>query len=104
MRGVPRLRHQLHDLCGESDEVTPELIRQAAIESLRFGETFYAHNHGLTELRDAIGAYTATLHPKATGPAWAQRVVVTSGGVSGLMLACQALLDAGDDVVAVTPV
>lgn len=89
---------------GESDEVTPELIRAAAIESLRSGETFYAHNHGLPELRDAIGAYTAAWHPQATGSEWAQRVVVTSGGVSGLMLACQALLDAGDEVVAVTPV
>lgn len=89
---------------GESDEVTPELIREAAIDSLRGGETFYAHNHGLPELREAIGTYTAGLHPKATGPEWAQRVVVTSGGVSALMLACQALLDAGDEVVAVTPV
>jgi len=89
---------------GESDEVTPDRIRQAAMESLRSGETFYAHNHGLPELRDALGIYTADLHPKATAAEWAQRVVVTSGGVSGLMLACQTLLDAGDEVVAVTPV
>ena len=52
---------------GESDEVTPELIREAAIASLRGGEAFYAHNHGLPELREAIGTYTAGLHPKATG-------------------------------------
>ena len=85
---------------GESDEVTPDVIRQAAIESLQRGETFYAHNLGLPELREAIARYTSRLHPAVD----ASRIAVTSGGVSALMLAVQALVDAGDDVVAVTPV
>jgi len=85
---------------GESDEVTPDFIREAAIESLRAGETFYAHNLGLPELREAIAAYTARLHGRMD----AGRIAVTSGGVNALMLAVQALVDAGDEVVAVTPV
>ncbi|MGA0569436.1 pyridoxal phosphate-dependent aminotransferase [Variovorax sp. VNK109] len=85
---------------GESDEVTPDFIRQAAIDSLSSGETFYAHNLGLPELREAIAAYASGLHGQVT----ADRIAVTSGGVSALMLAVQALVDAGDDVVAVTPV
>ena len=85
---------------GESDEVTPEFIREAAIASLRSGETFYAHNLGLPELREAISAYTSKLH----GPVGSDRIAVTSGGVNALMLACQAVVDAGDEVVAVTPV
>ncbi|MDP9605198.1 pyridoxal phosphate-dependent aminotransferase [Variovorax sp. NFACC27] len=85
---------------GESDEVTPEVVRQAAIESLQRGETFYAHNLGLPELREAIARYSSALHPTID----AARIAVTSGGVSALMLAVQALVDAGDDVVAVTPV
>ncbi|WP_418119951.1 pyridoxal phosphate-dependent aminotransferase [Variovorax sp. 350MFTsu5.1] len=85
---------------GESDEVTPEVVRQAAIESLQRGETFYAHNLGLPELREAIARYTSALHPAVE----ASRIAVTSGGVSALMLAVQALVDAGDEVVAVTPV
>ena len=32
---------------GESDEVTPDFIREAAIASLQKGETFYAHNLGV---------------------------------------------------------
>ena len=48
---------------GESDEVTPDFIRQAAIESLQAGETFYAHNLGLPELREAIAAYTSKRTP-----------------------------------------
>jgi aspartate/methionine/tyrosine aminotransferase len=85
---------------GESDEVTPEFIREAAIASLRSGETFYAHNLGLPELRQAISEYASKLH----GPVGTDRIAVTSGGVNALMLACQAVVDAGDEVVVVTPV
>ena len=85
---------------GESDEVTPDFIRQAAIESLQKGETFYAHNLGLPELRDAVALYTSGLH----GNVASNRIAITSGGVNALMLAVQALVDAGDEVVAVTPV
>jgi aspartate/methionine/tyrosine aminotransferase len=85
---------------GESDEVTPQFIRDAAVESLARGETFYAHNLGLPELRDAVADYTSVLHPKVAS----SRIAITSGGVNALMLAVQALVDAGDEVVAVTPV
>jgi aspartate/methionine/tyrosine aminotransferase len=85
---------------GESDEVTPDFIRQAAIESLQRGETFYGHNLGLPELREAIAAHLSARH----GPVGSERIAVTSGGVNALMLAMQALVDAGDEVVAVTPV
>ncbi|MES2976715.1 MAG: pyridoxal phosphate-dependent aminotransferase [Pseudomonadota bacterium] len=85
---------------GESDEVTPDFIRDAAIDSLRRGETFYAHNLGMPELRTEISAYMSGLH----GSIAVDRLAVTSGGVNALMLAIQALVDAGDEVVAVTPV
>ena len=89
---------------GESDEVTPEVVRQAAVQSLQAGETFYAHNLGLPELRQAIAAYTDRLHPGRGAAHWFDRVAVTSGGVNGLMVAAQALVDAGDEVVVVSPV
>ena len=85
---------------GESDEGTPEVVRQAAIESLERGEIFYSHNLGLPELREAVARYTSALHPAVD----ASRVAISSGGVNALMLAVQALVDAGDEVVAVTPV
>lgn len=84
---------------GESDEPTPGFIRDAAIHSLNEGETFYAHNLGLPELRAALAAYTADLHK----PIDAERIAVTSSGVNALMLAIQALAGAGDEVVAVVP-
>ena len=87
---------------GESDEPTPDFIRQAAVESLARGETFYAHNLGLPALRDAIAAYMAQRHG-GPGAVHAERIAVTSGGVNALMLAAQALVDPGCRVVAVTP-
>jgi len=85
---------------GESDETTPTFIRDAAVASLAAGETFYSHNLGLAELREAIAGYVSSLHP-AIG---SDRIAVTSSGVSALMLAMQALVGAGDEVVAVVPV
>ncbi len=85
---------------GESDEVTPAPVREAAAAALQRGETFYSHNLGLPELREAIAAYMAGLHP-AVG---VQRIAVTSSGVSALMIAMQLLVGAGDEVVAVVPV
>ena len=85
---------------GESDEVTPEPIRQAAIASLQRGETFYSHNLGLPELRQAVAHYMTQRH----GPVELDRLAITSGGVNALMLATQSLVDTGDEVVAVTPV
>jgi aspartate/methionine/tyrosine aminotransferase len=85
---------------GEGDEVTPDFIRQAAIDSLQKGETFYSHNLGLPELRAAIALHLSRLH----GTVAPDRIAVTSGGVNALMIAMQALLEAGDEVAIVTPV
>ena len=39
---------------GEGDLATPDFIRDATIEALQRGETFYNHNRGRADLRDAI--------------------------------------------------
>ena len=85
---------------GESDEVTPAVVREAAVHSLERGETFYGHNLGLAELREALAHYTSGFHPGD----YSQRIAVTSSGVNALMLATQLLAGAGDEVVAVVPV
>ncbi len=85
---------------GESDEPTPDFIRDAAMRSLADGEFFYGYNLGLPALRDALAAYVSALHR----PVGADRIAVTSSGVSALMLAMQALAGAGDEVVVVVPV
>ena len=84
---------------GEPDEVTPAFIREAGIESLNAGETFYSQNFGIPELRSAIGRYASRLHGRVAP----DQVAVTSSGMSALMVTTQALVGAGDRVVAVTP-
>jgi aspartate/methionine/tyrosine aminotransferase len=84
---------------GEPDEVTPAFIRQAAIDSLNAGETFYTHNLGIPELRDAIAGYVSRLHR----PVASDRIAVTNSGMSALMLTTQLLVSPGDRVVVVTP-
>jgi len=84
---------------GEPDAVTPRFIRAAAIEALEAGQTFYTQNFGIPGLRSAIAAYLTALHQ----PVDAERIAVTASGMSALMIAVQALVGAGDSVVAVTP-
>ena len=84
---------------GESDEVSSLAVREAAAASLMRGETFYSPNLGLPELRQALSAYTSALHQ----PVGVERIAVTSSGVSALMIAMQALVSPGDEVVAVVP-
>jgi aspartate/methionine/tyrosine aminotransferase len=84
---------------GEPDEVTPAFIRQAASDALAAGETFYTHNLGIPELREAIAAYISRLHRPTT----IDNIAVTNSGMSALMIASQAIVGPGDHVVAVTP-
>ena len=84
---------------GEPDLVTPRFIRDAAVESLARGETFYSQNFGIPELREAIAAYVSALHR----PTHAGHIAVTASGMSALMLTVEALVAPGDRVVVVTP-
>src|SRR5215831_7052020 len=84
---------------GEPDEVTPAYIRDAAVNSLSAGETFYTLNFGIPELREAIAGYLSRLH-RPLSPA---NVAVTASGMSALMLTVEALVNPGDRVVCFSP-
>jgi aspartate/methionine/tyrosine aminotransferase len=84
---------------GEPDEVTPDFIRQAAVDALASGDTFYTQNLGIPALREAIAAYVTRLHR----PTGVDAIAVTNSGMSALMVATQALVGPGDRVVEVTP-
>ncbi len=86
---------------GEGDLATPDFISEAAAAALRAGETFYTPKRGIPELREAIAAYMSDLYRVEIG---AERVTVTPGGMSAIMLVEQMLVDPGDNVVVVSPV
>ncbi len=86
---------------GEGDLPTPAFICDAATAAMRAGKTFYTHKRGIPELRQAIADYSNGLYGTDIGAA---RTVVTSSGMNGIMLALQAILAPGDNVVVVSPV
>jgi aspartate aminotransferase len=85
---------------GESDQPTPAFIREATAKALMAGETYYTHNLGRPDLREALSGYLGRLHerPFDTG-----RLAITSSGVNALMLVSQAVVSPGDKVVVTTP-
>ena len=86
---------------GESDLPTPAFICEAAAAAMRQGHTFYTFKRGIPELRQVIAQYLGALYGV---PVSAGRVIVTSSGMSGIMLMAQALIDPGDNMVIVSPV
>ncbi len=85
---------------GEVDLPTPSFISDAAVASLRAGDTFYAHGRGVPALRDALSAYLRRLYGR---PVAEDRVALTSSGMNGVVLLAQALVGPGDSVVSVSP-
>ncbi|MDZ4738216.1 MAG: pyridoxal phosphate-dependent aminotransferase [Rhodospirillaceae bacterium] len=86
---------------GEGDLPTPKFICDAAAQSLANGETFYTYKRGLPELRQAIATYHEGLHGHAVD---VERVIVTSAGMSAIMLATQAIIGRGDNGIVVSPI
>lgn len=86
---------------GESDEQTPDFIKDAARRAMDEGATFYAPNAGVAPLRAEIQSYMTRLYDRPFG---LDRFVVTASGMNAIILTFQALVDPGDNVLVVTPV
>ena len=85
---------------GEPDQPTPAHIKAAAVLALGKDRTRYTPPAGIPDLRAAI----AMRYREDFGVAFApDEVAVTMGGKQALYLACQALLDRGDEMVIPTP-
>jgi aspartate aminotransferase len=85
---------------GEPDQDTPAPVTEAGIAALRDGRTRYAPAAGIPELRTAVASRYRRDFRVSFGP---DEVVITTGGKQALYLACQALLDRGDEVIIPTP-
>ena len=85
---------------GEGDLPTPAFICDAAAAALASGQTFYTANRGIPELRSALADYMAMLYGVRIADT---RIAVTSSGMNAVMVAAQALVEPGDNVVMVAP-
>ena len=86
---------------GESNQPTPDFIKQAAVRAMDSGYTFYTENAGLLSLREEIAAYYQRLQGVALDPR--REIVVTASGVQGLNVAIRCVLDPGDEALVLTP-
>ena len=99
---LPQIKNPISLYFGESNLPTPQFIRQAAIDAINDGQTFYTPTAGYLELRQAIALQMEKLHGTRVNPE--TQVTVTDGGVLAAALALRILLDPGDEAILVSPV
>ncbi len=86
---------------GQPDFVTPWKIREAGIESLETGRTYYTSNAGTLELRVEIAKYLDRRFGIGYDPK--SEIMVTVGGSEAIDMAMRAILEPGDEVIIPTP-
>ena len=90
----------VHLEIGEPDFVTPAPIRRAGIAAIRRGMTHYTSSMGLIELRRAICGHMAREHGVTVPP---ERIMVTEGSSSALLMTLAALIEPGSEVIVADP-
>jgi aspartate aminotransferase len=86
---------------GESDLVTPEFIRAAAIQALSEGKTFYTWARGIPELRQALAGFHHRTLGVRIDP---ERITIPGAAMLAIVTALQCVVETGDNVVIVAPV
>ena len=99
-----QLRAQGHDIInlgtGEPDFDTPAYIKEAAINAINQGYTKYTAVDGIPELKEAI----KNKFKNDNGLEYQlNQILVSVGGKQSCYNLCQALLDAGDEVIIPAP-
>jgi len=85
---------------GEPDFGAPAAVQAAAQACISAGRTQYTPATGLPALRQALSDWYAQRFGLSVAP---ERIVITAGASAGLQLVCQALFEAGDQVLMPDP-
>lgn len=86
---------------GQPDFITPWHIREAAIDSLEKGRTYYTSNSGLMTLRQEISTYLNRRFGLSYNPG--DEILVSVGGSEAIDLAIRACINDGDEVIVPVP-
>ncbi|MCZ6836613.1 MAG: aminotransferase class I/II-fold pyridoxal phosphate-dependent enzyme [Planctomycetota bacterium] len=97
-----KLKDPINLSIGQPDFPVPETLKEAAIEAIRQDKNGYTLTQGVAELRDAINRHLTSdigwdMNSSDT------MMLVTSGTSGALLLAVQALLNPGDEIIAGDP-
>ena len=89
------------NLCnGEPNFETPEHIKESAIKAIREGRTKYGTEPGLPAMREAV----ANKYTQQFGrPYDIDNVMITLGGVEGILMSLMTILNPGDEVIIPDP-
>ena len=86
---------------GICDTPVPEEVRNGAYQAIEAGKNIYTRLDGIAALRQAIATKLKSFNRLDMDPE--REVLVTSGSTGGFYAACQALLEAGDEVIVFEP-
>lgn len=85
---------------GEPNFDTPQYIKEAAKKAIDEGQTHYAPNAGIPELREAV----ADKYRKRYWEGYTKdHVIITVGAMEGLVLSMMLLLNPGDEILVPDP-
>ncbi|MBS1518185.1 MAG: pyridoxal phosphate-dependent aminotransferase [Bacteroidetes bacterium] len=90
----------IHLEIGEPDFPTPENICNAAIDSIRAGDTHYTPSAGIPEIRNTIAKYISRTRGIEVDP---DEVVMTPGAKPIMFYAILALVNSGEEVIYPNP-
>ena len=86
---------------GEGNKPTKNIIYNETIKSLNNGNTFYTYQNGLPKIREALSNYMNNVFDLDTIP---ENHSLVTGGMLGIKIICDMLIEKGDEVVIVGPV
>ena len=97
------LKNPVNLSIGQPDFPVPDPIKNAAIDAIRTDRNGYTLTQGIPELRAAISAHLASDLNWNFNHNDDPALLVTSGTSGGLLLAAQALLNPGDEIIIPDP-
>jgi aspartate aminotransferase len=108
LSGIIRIRDMMYSVKdpfrldqGDVSFDSPDTVKSAMVRAIAENKTHYLLTAGLPRLRELIAA---KLRDKNRIPLVdAEDVLVTNGGIHGLHIICQALLESGDEVLVPDP-
>ncbi len=86
---------------GEGNKPTEKIIYEETIKSLKEGKTFYTYQNGLPKIREALTNYMNNVFEIKTIP---ENHSLVTGGMLGIKIICDMLIEKGDEVIIVGPV
>ena len=86
---------------GEGNQPTKKIIYEKTIQSLNEGKTFYTYQNGIPKIREALANYMNEVFDLNTK---SENHSLVNGGMLGIKLVCEILLEKDDEVVIVGPV